>query len=221
MASKGIVLTAEDRTIEAKARNLKLGVVVDPERPLAFGKTLFTEPGTGVPWDLLSAAWHFLERWDAAVPLWRYGVTAETLGTKAERQATQAVIRDLRVLVHSVELLFVRDNEDGRALVEAWREEMGEEGDHAGSPQPEKRLAFLRALYQVKPRCCVLPVTWLAEVRSRSEQDMRLSKALKAAGPLVTVEIGPGRFVRCHPGDEETVREHYARRGSGRRGGRG
>ena len=207
---KGIVLTAEDKTIEARARNAGLGVVVDPARPLAFAKTLFTEPGTGVPFDMLSAAWHFLERWDAAVPLWRYGQTAESVGTAAERKRTKEVIRDLRVLLHSVELLFVRDNEDGRALMDAWREELA--GD------AEKRLAFLRAYYRVKPRCCVLPTSWLAEVQQRSAQDGRTMMAIKRAGPLVSVEITPGRFVRCHPGDEETVRAQYGPQGR-RRGG--
>lgn len=209
---KGIVLTAEDKTIEARARNAGLGVVVDPARPLAFAKTLFTEPGTGVPFDMLSAAWHFLERWDAAVPLWRYGATGETVGTASERKRTKIVVRDLRVLLHSVELLFVRDNEDGRALMDAWREELA--GD------AEKRLAFLRAYYRVKPRCCVLPISWLAEVQQWSTQDARIIKPPRRSGPLVTVEIAPGRFVRCHPGDEQTIIEQYAQRGS-RRGRRG
>lgn len=210
--AKGIVLTAEDKTIEARARNAGLGVVVDPSRPLAFDKTLFTEPGTGVPFDMLSAAWHFLERWDAAVPLWRYGATGEKVGTASERKRTKAIVRDLRVLLHSVELLFVRDNEDGRALMDAWREELAGES--------EKRLAFLRALYRVKPRCCVLPISWLAEVQQRSAQDSRTLAPIKRSGPLVSIEIAPGRFVRCHPGDEAAVREQYAHIAGGRRRGR-
>ena len=210
MASKGIVLSGPDKTIEARAKTAGLEVVIGTNWwTWPFDKVLFVEAGTRVPWDLLPAAWHFLERWDAAVPLWRYGVTAADVGTPAERKRTEKLVRDLRVLLHSTELLFVRDNEDGRALVAAFREEMGEGG--------EKRLAFLRAMYRVKPRVCVLPRSWLAEVQARSTQDARAASLKKRRTPLVRVEIGPGRYVQCHRGDEDLVRERFA--GSGRRGG--
>lgn len=205
MKPKGVILTGPDKTIAAQAEARGLPVQVDPEMPLAYSKTLFVAPGTGVPWDLLPAAWHFLERWDAAVPLWRYGRTANDVGSKEERKRTAAVIRDLRVLLHSVELLFVRNNEQGQALMEAYRAELG---DHGGAPLPDARLAFLRALYTVKPCLCVLPTTWLAEIQARAKQDARVLSArgrTMPRGPLVQVEIAPGQFVKCHPGEEERV----------------
>lgn len=201
MGSKGIVLSAADKTIQARAKQAKLEVTIDPDLPLAYDKTLFTAPKTGVPWDLLPAAWHFLERWDAAVPLWRYGINATNVGSKDERKRTQAVIRDLRVLLHSVELLFVRDNEDGRALADAYREERGE------SPYGELRLAFLRALYRVKPRLCVLPRSWLAEVQQKGYVMPRLPRA----SPLVQVEVAPGQFVRCRPENVDEVQKRFVR----------
>jgi len=242
-SDRGIVLSGPDKTIEARAKGLKLAVTVDPDLPLAYKKTLFVQPGTGVPWDLLPAAWHFLERWDAAVPLWRYGKTAEDVGTKAERKRTRAVVRDLRVLLHSVELLFVRDNEAGRALVEAYREEAPPQSppsDGGEGRGVNLRLAFLRALYRVKPRVCVLPISWLAEVQARSKQDLRatigqgrtmvkggggsLRRPRKRREPLVRVEVAPGRFVKCHKGDEEEVvrqfKERLALSRPGRRRGR-
>ena len=100
----GIVLLSADPAIEARAKAGKLPAIVDPEMPLAFDKTLFVD-GVGVPWDLLPAAWHFLERWDAAVPL-HYGENACDVGTPGERKRTQAVVRDLRVLLYAHELLF-------------------------------------------------------------------------------------------------------------------
>lgn len=210
MKPKGIVLSGPDKTIQAKAKQFKLPITVDLAMPLAFDKTLFVEPGTGVPWDLLPAAWHFLERWDAAAPLWRYGVNAADVGTPGERTRTQKVIRDLRVLLHAVELLFVRDNEAGRALMGVYRQELSGRG--------EKRLAFLRALYQIKPRLCVLPRSWLAEVQQRVRKDAQAARGRRRkAGKLVTVEIAPGRFVKCHAGDEARVREQFAQRQRGRR----
>lgn len=206
MSTKGIVLAKPDNTIEAQARGHGLPVQVDPALPLAFDKTLFVAPGTRVPWDLLPAAWHFLERWDAAVPLWRYGKTANQVGTKEERQRTADIIRDLRVLLHSVELLFVRDNADGQALLSAYRQEL-DGGNGAGDGT---RLAFLRAYYQVKPRLCVLPVTWLAEVAQRARQDAKVGRGRpRQHGALISLEVLPGVWIKCHEGQEEEMRARY------------
>lgn len=210
--TRGIYLRGKDEVIESRAKAAGLKVVVGDALDVPFERTLIVEPGTRVPWDLLPAAWSFLLRWDAAVPLWRYGVLAQDVGTAAEREATRAVVRDLRVLVHATELLFVRQSEGGCALVEAWRAELAGGGD--------RQLAFLRAYYRVKPRLCVLPVTWLAEVRAASSQAMRRrsgARSPNAANPLVKVELEPGRFVKCHAGDEARVREAFERQhGRGR-----
>lgn len=210
MKPRGIVLLGPDKHIEAKAANLKLPVVIDGDReyPLPFGKTLFIEPGTRVPWDLLSHGWHFLQRWDAAVPLWRYGVNASDVGGKQEHKRTVEVVRDLRVLLYAVELLFVKNNEDGRALMEAYRREL----------QGEKfeRLAFLRAFYQVKPRLCVLPRSWMAETHKSDSAAYSRRARRKSGGNLVQVEIRPGVFVQVQKGQEEAARQLYASRGRGR-----
>ena len=202
------MVVGKDAGIEAAARRAKLPVVQGVYGPPPFERTLYVAPKTGVPWDMLPAAWHFLERWDAAVPLWRYGVLAEGVGTKEERKRTQAIVRDLRVLLYSHELLFVRASEDGKALMAAFGKELAGGG--------ETRLAFLRAFYRVKPRMCVLPRSWLAEVEQRSKQDARAvstrRRSANAGKPLVRVEISPGRFVQCHRGDEAQVREDFAKR---------
>jgi len=236
VSDKGIVLLGEDKAIRQRAKAAKLAVTVDAAMPLAYDKTLFMTPGTRVPWDLLPAAWHFLERWDAAVPLWRYGVLAADVGTKEERKRTEAIVRDLRVLLHSYELLFVRDNELGRALLRTWEAE--KDGDS------EPRLAFLRAVYQVKPRLCVLPRTWLAclqegrqaEATQRGTCLRRQARAAAMArstkqgtprrpargqhtprGTMIRLEVTPGRFVRCNSEDVEKVKEMYENRRGRRR----
>jgi len=214
--SLGIVLLGTDATIEARAKRDKLPVMQGAYSPPPFEKTLFVMPKTTVPFDLLPAAWHFLDRWDAAVPLWRYGVLAEDVGTPSERKRTVAVVRDLRVLLYSHELLFVRNNEAGNALMTAFVDEL-QYGD--------ARLAFLRAMYRVKPMVCVLPVTWLAEVAQRSEKIKRIGKSRQknavrntgrqnAGRSLVSVEISLGRFVQCYAGDEEKVKAEYEKRKS-------
>lgn len=200
-AGKGIVLLGEDKNIHAQAKQGKLPIVVDPTMPLAFDKTLFVTPGIRVPLDLLGAAWQFLDKWDAAMPLWRYGVNATDVGTPSERRGTEKVVRDLRVMLYAHELLFVRDNDAGRALVAAFVEERADGG--------EARLAFLRAFYRVKPRLCVLPRSWLAEVQQFKAPKQHSGRATN----LVQVEIGPGRFVRCRPENVEKVREQFAQGG--------
>ena len=186
-----------DEVIESRAR--KAGLVVSMldagETPALPGKMLIVQAGTRVPWDLLPAAWHFLDRWDAAVPLWRYGVLAADVGTAEEREATRLVVGDLRLLLHSCELLFVKGNEASQQLVATWLADSDE----------NERLAFLRAVYQVKPRLCVLPTTWLAEVRQYQAPGSPRRK-IAPARPLATVEIAPGRRVKVHADDVERIK---------------
>lgn len=211
MKEAGIWLIGEDETIRARAASRGLGVVTQAEG-LPFEKALIVAAGTRVPWDLLPAAWHFLDRWDAAVPLWRYGVLAQDVGTAEERAATQTIIRDLRVLLHATELLFVRRNEAGQALVETWRAGCTEGAD--------PRLAYLRALYQVKPRLCVLPTNWLAANAAPTDPGLSHGSATRQPPPrrpLVTVELAPGRFVKCHKGDEEKVLAQFKQQQNRRR----
>jgi len=160
--NRGLLLLGEDRAIMAQARAHELPVLVRDEPRVPWDKTLIVTPGTPVPWDLLPAAWHFLRRWDAAVPLWRYGPTAESIGEQAEREYTRAIVRDLRVLLYNYELLFVRKNVYGETLVATWVEEC-----RGGR---NRRLAFLRAVYRIKPRLCVLPRSWVVEARTGAKQ---------------------------------------------------
>jgi hypothetical protein len=202
----GILLTGPDELIESRAKGAKLAVVISDDYALPFEKTLIVEPGTRVPFDLLPAAWHFLDRWDAAVPLWRYGVLAQDIGTATDQAPTRAVIRDLRVLLHATELLFVRRNEAGESLVKTWRGECAAGGD--------PRLAFLRALYQIKPRLCVLPTNWLAANVSNQIGPIRSHGSITGQTPphraLVSVELAPGRFVKVYAGDEEKALAQFA-----------
>lgn len=197
-----------DETIAARARAAKMTVTVGHALSVPFEKTLIVEPGTQVPWDLLPAASAFLTHWDAAAPLWRYGVLASDVGDETDRAATLAIVRDLRCLLHSTELLFVRQNDAGRALVETWQNEMRAGGD--------ERLAFLRAFYMVKPRLCTLPVTWLADVRTQSQQALQRGAQPARVGKLVRVELEPGRYVKCYPGDEEKVLANHRAMKAGR-----
>lgn len=174
--------------------------------------TLFVAQGVNIPWRLLDAGFHFLERWEAAAPLWRYGKIAADLGGPKEQKRTLALVKDLRVPVYGHELLFVRDCDGGRQLLEAWR------GECDGG---DERLAFLRALCRVKPIFLALPRSWLYETGTSQRAERRRHKSA-----LVKVEIAPGRYVRCRPGDEEMMKKRYShqikrmtrKRGGGKKG---
>jgi len=209
----GIVLRQDNATARSKAAKCGLDVAVREDWALPWQNTLFIAPGTCVPWDLLCVGFDFLARWDVAAPFWRAGVLARDLGTPAERERTQAIIHDLRVPIYSHELLFVRSSEAGRAFLSTWREEC-DGGD--------ERLGFLRAMASVKPIFCVLPRLWLADIAQREVSDRKAAQRSAAAGrtraePLITVEVAPGRFVKCHKGDQAQVVEQFrqmnARRG--------
>jgi len=204
MNSCGIVVLRKAARISmSNARRLQLEVRKGGSWSPPFGRTLFLSGNYTVPWDLLPSGFHFLQRWDVAAPLWRYGVLAADVGTPAEQKRTAKLALDLRVPLYEPALLFVQANDVGRALMKAWRAEC--------RPGEDERLAFLRALHIVKPRFCALPRSWLAEEEQRAKRDVATERNVrKVLKPLVRVEIAPGRFVKCHAGDEEKVKAHFA-----------
>lgn len=207
----GIVLTGPDPLTQGRAASHSLPVSVSDPPAITFDKTLIAEAGARVPFDLLPSAWMLLERWDLAVPIWKYGVTALDVGTPEERALTSQVVADLRVPLHAYELLFVRDSRVGRQFVETWWQE--------DFPSGNRRLAFLRALHKVKPMACYLPQTWLLDVRDPvSPLPRQRGQPLPSSRPLVRLEIAPGRFVKVHAGDEQKAIEQYkAQQRGGRR----
>jgi len=198
----GIVIRQEDAVVRSKAAQCGISVEIRQDWALPWPCTLFVVPGTCVPWDLVAAGFQFLARWDVAAPFWRAGTLAKDLGTPAERERTTRVLHDLRVPVYSHELLFVRNSPAGKAFLSAWRAEC---------PNSDERLAFLRALYAVKPTFCVLPRLWLADIAQREISDMKAAQRrhLARAEPLIVVEVLPGRFIKCHERDRAKVLEQF------------
>jgi len=235
---RGIVLQAPDDTIRKLAKRQGLAVDVRPDGDTPFDRTLFIRPGVRIPWEMLSVGFEFLDHWEAAAPIWSYDTLASDVATGADRKRTEGLMRDLRVPLYAHELLFVRtdaggmvrqahhDNShpeastepaevpvEGSPLQDAWREEI------EAVPGGDLRLAFVRALYRVKPLFLALPRSWLgptAGVRTRrpssSRAPARRSRARAAGSILVKVEVGPGRYVRCNPGEEERVIAAWAER---------
>lgn len=125
--------------------------VMEGDPSLEFTRTLYWDTAVKIRPELVTAGFGWLEQWEVALPLGSYERLARDIGNKAERAKTVKVIRDLRVPFYETGLMFLRRCRRVEALLAAWRAETG-----------ERRLAFLRALYRVKPLVLALPVEWIS-----------------------------------------------------------
>lgn len=128
-------------------------VSVNSDYALDAHHVLFLDVSVPFRTALLIPGFRLLEVWEIAVPLCEYSLLAAHIGSHAERELTQTVIHDLRVPVYDSRLMFVRRCERTQLLLEQWKLEWESGGN--------VRLAFLRALYVVKPLIYALPYTWL------------------------------------------------------------
>ena len=119
---------------------------------LAFERTLLWDGSARLRPDMINVGFSLLGKWQMAVPLWSYTELACHIGSEEDREATKAVIRDLRVPVYDTRVVFVRRCSDTQAFIREWLKERTHGGDD--------KLAFQRALYRCKPVLCALPVSW-------------------------------------------------------------
>lgn len=132
-------------------------MAISPNNPGAFNVPrdvlLIWDGIIPLPREKMEAGLKVLDRWQVAVPLACEDTLAATIGSQEERDRTLAVIRDLRVPVYETGLMFIRRCDATSQLLATWQEEEMPHGD--------TRLAFLRALYLVKPIILALPYTWV------------------------------------------------------------
>jgi hypothetical protein len=206
-----LILRCEDGQARQWGQRLGLEVAISSDWELRGDHCLFVGPGIEPLWHSVQAGLEIVTTWEVAAPLWRYNVLAADVGGPGERSRTERVIRDLRVPLYAPELLFARNCEGARALIETWRAECEEGGD--------ERLAFLRAMYRIKPRLCPLPTTWLHAVELPGAAGVSRTRQQPGAPQnLVNVEIMPGRYVRCKPGEEAAVKARFERMLAGHNG---
>jgi len=147
----GVLLRRDVNGARATAESWGLPVETGEVR-MDWPKTLVWEPSLPVRKALLPVGFGFLDKWHLAAPLWSYEELARDVGTPQDRARTEAVIRDLRVPLYDTRLLFLRRTRETRELLWHWKQEIADGSD--------ERLAFLRALYRVKPVILALPTTW-------------------------------------------------------------
>jgi len=154
MSGAGVVVRAPSATqYQSMFDGLKIGLSVVADAPrIAFDRTLIWHPKAKLRTELIVPGFGFLETWEIACPLYSYDELAAHIGSDEARARTKAVIRDLRVPVYDVRLIFAKRCENTDRLFEAWGKE-AESGD-------DERLTFMRAFYKIKPLMLALPVTW-------------------------------------------------------------
>lgn len=130
-----------------QVRRLK---VVQCDFELPHERTLIWDGSTAID-GRMYLGFQLLDTWQIAAPVCDYDTLASHLGSEEDRAKTKAVIRDLRVPLYDTRLIFVRRDADTERLFRLWKDDQG--GD--------ARLAFLRALYQVKPLILPLPTSWV------------------------------------------------------------
>jgi hypothetical protein len=150
----GIVVTGDSE----KSRQMLAGV--DGKIPIQYGRaealyprTMIWDPEVNLRAELVPVGLQLLKTWEIAIPQWEYSTLANGIGTPEEQAATEKAIRDLRVPVYDTRLIFVRQCENVKRLLDTWLNDKETGFD--------SRLAFLKALYQVKPFILALPCTWI------------------------------------------------------------
>jgi len=124
--------------------------VVEGGLTLPFEKTFLYNQEISFNSNLIPIGFSLLDKWEIAVPIADYDVLARDVGTEEDRAKTLEITGDLRIPVYEPGIMFVRKTQSTEKLLEVFKQEEGHKG-----------LAFIRALYQVKPYILALPTVWL------------------------------------------------------------
>lgn len=168
-----------------------------------------------------------LERWDFVIAEAETRSLAATFSdNRNEAGETAAWLGTPHILYHNSGTLFWRRSEATSRLFELWSQEWQR---YQGW---DEQIALLRALLKSDVLFLNVPFTWncrgpegawlvyhrFASKAARKYQALhhpspprKIGGSGRVMGGLVTVELSPGRYVKCRPGDEERVREHFER----------
>ena len=151
ITSTGVLVKDGQKTAALKHLEMYTGLNIEEAEgiEIVWNRTAIFDTSASVQPAFFSIGFGLLDKWEIAAPLYDYKTLAANIGTDEEREMTKAVIHDLRVPVYDTRLLFVKRTETTIRLVEMWNQEPG-----------ERRLAFMRALYKVKPFILALPCNW-------------------------------------------------------------
>jgi len=170
-----------------------------------------------------------LEHWDFVVAEAEIRSLANSFLDHTEADRTAAWLKTPYILYHNSGMLFWRKNDATAHLFELWASEW------LRFKGWDEQVALLRALLKSDALFLNVPFTWncrgpkgayllyhrFASKTARKFQGGRYaSPRLEVHTParsVVRVELAPGRFVKCHAGDEEQVLAHFRQMMAGHR----
>jgi hypothetical protein len=121
---------------------------------MPFSETVIYDRGLSkLRVELLPIGFHWLNQFQLLAPLADYTTLACHIGTEADQEFTQSIIRELRVPIYDTRLLFIRRSEETLKFIDVWKQ--------YEEKLTDDRLAFLCALYETKPIHLALPDTWI------------------------------------------------------------
>jgi hypothetical protein len=149
----GVVVVGETEIPEHMFDSIVgLAVKNSPVPAIIFQYNLIWTPSLPLRVELLPTAMHLLDTWEIIVPMWDYNELAAGIGSEEDRAKVKATVRDLRVPLYDTRMMFVRKTDSTERLFAEYVKEL--------SAGMEDKLAFLLALYRVKPFIMPTPLTW-------------------------------------------------------------
>lgn len=103
--------------------------------------------------ELLPIGFKWLKSFQVILPLFDYELLAIHCGNSDDQLKAKEIIKELRVPVYDTNLIFIRRCDETKELISRWQQYKQEFTD--------EKLAFLCALYEIKPLHLALPNTWL------------------------------------------------------------
>lgn len=189
-----------------------------------FERTLYVDADTYFKRSPKSG-FELLERWDLAVAETQTRSLVEGVAGQKECKGTSTWLGTPHILYHNSGMIFWKKNARTDRLFGLWNEEWLK---YQGW---DEQVALLRALIRSDCMFVTLPHTWNCYTdqdsfmlhhwfgggQARIEGKRRSPAAQqREVRKLVKVEIAPGRYVRCHEGDEDKVAMRYKKMLEGR-----
>lgn len=130
-----------------------LEIVYSDDVEIPFSETLiYNTKLNKLRIELLPIGFKWLKSFQVILPLLDYTTLAIHLGNSDDQLKAKEILKELRVPVYDTRLMFVRRCDETKELLSRWKA-------HKGNFTDDK-LAFLCALYEVKPLHLALPNTW-------------------------------------------------------------
>lgn len=192
-----------------------------------FDQTLYVDADTVFKSSPLCGFAMLDNGWDLVVAETQTRSLADPIAGASEAKWTAGWLKTEDLLYHNSGMIFWQRNERTDGAFDLWSEEW------LRFQNWDEQVALLRALLRSEAVFRTVPYVW--NCRDRREAFMLHHwfgtghartggksghvRATHFAGrPMVAVEVAPGRWIKCHAGDEEKIKEGFLTRGGKRHG---